>query len=147
MSEQINVPGLLEAKQQASPAPTSNKVVVSAFNDLVVLHLDQPQEYLPFNAIGAVDTATRMLAIAAEADRTVAQIVINVALFLIDHVYEIRGDLKPSTGAAKQEAVDRHRRKLTKRLEVMLNSAREDRTKPNPVLAKEMVEACLREVF
>jgi hypothetical protein len=144
--EQIIVPGLAEAQAQQAKPPTG-ATVVSVHDGLVVLHFERACEYAVYAPVGAVSDATRMMAFAAAEDAQAAQLVVNAAMFLIDHVYEVRGDLKPAGGAVKHELIERHRRTLTKRLEVMLNSRREKRTVSNQQLAKEAVEVMLKAVF
>lgn len=72
---------------------------------------------------------------------------IRLGMTLIDRAYEARGDLKPADGAVKHELVERHRRTLTKRLEVVLNSTREKKTTSNRELARQVVELMLKAVF
>lgn len=124
-----------------------NNVEVTTYQDLVVLHLSHAQEYLPFDGQGAVHTGTKLLCYAAQVDKRAAQMAIDAAMLVMDHVYEVRSDIKPAGGAVKHELIERHRRTLTRRLEIMLNSLREDKRKSNAVLAKELVEVCLKEVF
>ncbi len=143
MSEQINVPGLLDA----APAQQPLSVHVTQHNSQVVLHFSQPREYVAMTGIEPVVIGARLMLHAVNADDTVAQEMINVAMACIDHAYEKRGDLKPAGSAVKHELIERHRRKLTKRLEVMLNSLREKKTTSNQGLAKTMVDAMLNEVF
>lgn len=146
MSAQIEVPGLLQSEERRTG------VTVTLYDgqqpNLVVVHFDQPVgEFAPFEPIGAVDIGAKMLANAAVAERGAADAVIKACMVLVDHVYEARGDLKPAGGALKHELTERHRRTLTRRLEVMLNSARENKTKSNHELAKTLVETCLKEVL
>jgi hypothetical protein len=68
-----------------------------------------------------------MLARSMEADPSVAANVIEMAMAIIDAAYEMRGDLKPAGGAVKHELIERHRKTLTQRLTVVMNShAREE---------------------
>jgi hypothetical protein len=143
---QIIVPGIAEAREQR-PAPPSGKTAVSIHEGLVVLHFERATEYAVYDPVGAVSDGARMLAFAVLADRAMAPLVINAAMFLIDHVYETCGDLKPAGGAAKHELIERHRRTLTRRLEVVMNSQREKKKVSNAKLAQEAVEIMLREVF
>jgi hypothetical protein len=122
-------------------------VNVTVHGDQVVQHFNSPREYVAFQAEEAIIIGTRLMALAIEADETVAPAMINLAMGLIDHAYEQRGDLKPMGGAVKHELIERHRKTLTKRVEVVLNSTREKRKVSTPILAKELVEVCLKEVF
>lgn len=125
----------------------SNTVIVSVYDQLVVLHMSQPQEYLPFDALSAINVGAKMIGSAVEADRASGHVALEAALLLADHVYDVRQDLKPVGGAAKHELVERHRMKLTQRVALMLNSLREDKTKGNGAVAKTIVDACIAEVF
>lgn len=144
--EQIIVPGLAEAQEQ-QPAPPTGKTMVSVHDGLVVLHFERACEYAVYSPVGAVSDGTRMLAFAASEDAQAAQLVVNAAMFLIDHVYDSRGDLKPAGGAVKHELIERHRRTLTRRLELVMNSTREKRKVSNAEFAKQMVDIVLSEVF
>jgi hypothetical protein len=142
MTEQINVGGLL-AESENKPI----SVQVTVHESMVVTHYSEPREWVAMLGEEAIIIATRLMANAVEADPAVGQKVINLCMGLIDHVYTERGDLKPAGGAVKHELVERHRKKLTQRLSVMLNSTREKKTVSNQKLAKELVEAMLKEVF
>lgn len=98
---------------------------VSVFDRKVIQHFPHPLEFL-----------------ALEGDEAV-----RLGMTLIDRAYEARGDLKPAGGAVKHELIERHRRTLTKRLEVMLNTLRERKKTSTPELAKQLVEVMLKEVF
>lgn len=100
-------------------------MLVSVHDRKVVQHFPHPLEYL-----------------ALEADEA-----IRLGMTLIDRAYDARGDLKPADGAVKHELIERHRKTLTKRLEVMLNTLRENKRYSTPELSKQLVEACLKEVF
>lgn len=123
------------------------KVEVTTFGAEVVLHYSEPREFAGYTGIQAVIIGTQLLARAMEADDQVCAKVIEMALALVDAAYETRADLKPAGGAVKHELVERHRRTLTRRLEVIMNSTREKRTTSNHQLAKELVEVMLKEVF
>lgn len=66
---------------------------------------------------------------------------------LADLAFEADTGLKAVGPTLKAELMERHRRTLTKRLEVMLNSLRERKKVSNFALSKEMVETCLKEVM
>lgn len=123
------------------------QVAVTVHGGQVVQHFNSPRDYVAFTSEEAIVIGTRMMALAIEADDTSAPAMINLAMGLIDHAYEQRGDLKPMGGAVKHELIERHRKTLTKRLEVILNSTREKRKVSNPTLAKELTDAMLKEVF
>jgi hypothetical protein len=141
VSEQINVGDLIQQK------PDALSVQVTVHGNQVVTHYNQPREFVAFMATEAQVIGTRMLGMSIEADPSSAQQLINLAMGLIDHAYERRGDLKPAGGAVKHELIERHRKKLTQRLSLILNGHRENRTVSNQKLAKELVDAMLREVF
>ncbi len=88
-----------------------------------------------------------MLANAMTADGGTAKDVIDMCMAIIDHAYALRGDLKPAGGAVKHELIERHRRTLTRRIELLMNNKREKKKVSNALLAKETVEVMLREVF
>lgn len=139
-AEQIIVPGLNQAAKPLS-------VDVTTHGMQVVLHYSEPREFAAYAGIEAVIIGTRMLARAMEADQSVAPKVIEMAMAIIDAAYEMRGDLKPAGGAVKHELIERHRRTLTRRLEVILNSRREAKKTTNAQLAKELTDVLLHEVF
>lgn len=141
MSEQIHVPGL------APQEPEKGATYVSVYDGKVVLHLPKPVEYAVWQPIGAIGDGAKMIVAAAEADRSAAQMAIDVALKLVDLIYEIRGDIKPAGGAAKHELIERHRKTLTRRLEITLNSIREKKTLSNAQFAKMVVDIMCNEVF
>lgn len=146
MSEQINVPGLLEQQaQQATPATA--KTMVSIHDRLVVLHFERSVEYAVYSPAGAISDGAKMMMFAAEADPEMAQLVINVSMAIVDAIYEARGDIKPAGGAMKKELIERDRRTLTDRLTVVLNSAREKKTISNRSLARQVVDICLAKVL
>jgi hypothetical protein len=75
------------------------------------------------------------------------QNVIDVACAMTDAGFEARDGVKPVSDTLKAELVDRHRMKLTQRVSLMLTSMRADKKKSDGYLAKEIVEAMLKEVF
>jgi hypothetical protein len=141
VAEQINVPGLVPQ------APDKGETFVSVHDGMVVLHLPKPVEYAVYPPLGAIGDGAKMIVAAAEADKACAQLAINVALQLVDLIYEARGDMKPVGGAAKHELIERHRRTLTRRLEVTLNSLREKKTTSNAKLAQSLMDVVLHEIF
>ncbi len=144
--EQIIVPGLAQAQEQR-PEPATGKTAVSTHDGNVILHFEKPTEYAVYSPVGAVADGTKMLAFAASEDKQAAQLVVNAAMMLIDHVYDEHAMLKPAGGAMKHELIERHRRTLTKRLEIVLNSRREKKTESNHRLAKSLVDICINEIF
>jgi hypothetical protein len=72
---------------------------------------------------------------------------LRFSTLLADLAFEADTGLKAAGPALKAELIERHRRTLTRRLEVVMNSQREQRTVSNHKLAKEMVEICLKEVL
>ncbi len=65
----------------------------------------------------------------------------------MDSIYEARGDLKPAGGALKQELIERHRRTLTTRIALHMNTMRERKKMSNQELAAHFVDLMLKEVF
>lgn len=137
-AEQILLPG-------AQPPKLS--MAVTAHDGQAVVHFSEPREFVGLMPNEAVAIGTRMLLTAVEADRAIGQTVIDMCMSLVDAVYELRGDLKPAGSAMKHELMERHRRTLTKRLEVVLNSMRERRKVSNFQLSKELVEICIKEIL
>lgn len=72
---------------------------------------------------------------------------LRFSTLVADLAFEADTGLKAAGPALKAELMDKHRRTLTRRLEVVMNSQREQRTVSNYKLAKEMVEICLKEVL
>lgn len=138
MSDQILVPG-------AEPKPL--QIAVSVHDRQTVVHLSEPREYVALSDAQPLMIGQRLILAGVEARPDVAQAAIATAMALIDGIYELRGDIKPAGGAVKHELIERHRKTLTKRLEVVMNSTREKRTVSNHQLAKELVEIALKEVF
>lgn len=139
--EQIIAAGLLPQPEK----PIS--CAVSVHGQQVVQHFSEPREFVAFTGVEPVIIGTQMLCRAIEADASNGKYVIDLCMAVIDFAYELRGDLKPAGGAVKHELIERHRRTLTRRLELVLNSQREKKTKSNAQLGKELVEIMLREVF
>lgn len=155
MSNDIQLPGLLEEATAKPAAPGTGGIEVSTYDGpdcpggkpVAIVHLTAPAEMVLLHAHGAASVGAKLLAAVPELDPTCGQMAIDLAMFVIDHVYDCRGDLKPAGSAAKHELMERHRSKLTKRLEVMLNSQREKKTVNNRSLARLMVDAMMHEVF
>lgn len=155
MSDAIQLPGLLEEATAAPAAPGIGGIEVSTYDGpdapggkaVAILHLTAPAEMVLLHAPGAASVGAKLLAAVPELDSACGQLVIDLCMFVIDHVYDCRGDLKPASGAAKHELMERHRRTLSKRLEVMLNSQREKKTLSNHALAKQMVDTMMSAVF
>ena len=140
----FTVPGL-SSTDDASKKPLA--VAVSVYGNQAVLHMDAPREYLALTGPEPIQLGARLFVAAVEADKTMAQAAIVVAMAVIDGIYELRGDIKPAGGAVKHELIERHRMTLTKRLEVMMNSTREKKTTSNAQLSKQIVDIFLNEVF
>lgn len=136
--EQILAPGLLEKPLQ---------IAITVHDRTAVLHFSEPREYVALSDGHPFMIGQRLILAGVEARPDLGQAAIAVAMALIDGIYEMRSDLKPAGGAVKHELIERHRRTLTKRLEVIMNSQREKKTTSNALLAKELVEVMLREVF
>lgn len=140
-AEQIIAPGLLAQPEQPLSAN------VTRFDRQVVLHLSQPREFVAFTGMEPVIIGARMLAHAMDADMSTAKAVLELCTTLADAAHAADGGLKPAGGAVKHELIERHRRTLTKRLEIILNSQREKKKVSNAQLAKLMVDTMLSEVF
>lgn len=142
MSEQINASGLL------NEAPQDLAVNVQVADDgRVVLRFSAPREYVAMGVQEAMLIAGRLFVASVEADPSSGNAAIQVAMAMIDAVYELRGDLKPAGGAVKHELIERHRRTLTNRINTVLTSTREKRKLSNEALAKQLVDIVLHEVF
>lgn len=72
---------------------------------------------------------------------------IDVARAITDHAFECRDGVKPVGDTLKAELIERHRKTLTTRISLILNSTRENRTVSNLKLAQQLVEICLAEIF
>lgn len=140
MSEQINAAGLLTEQQ-------SLEVSVDVHGDQVVQRFSAAREYVAMGAQEAMLIGGRLLVASVEADPSAGNAAIQVAMAMIDGVYELRGDLKPAGGAVKHELIERHRRTLTNRLGAVLNTTRERKRLSNEQLAKQLVDIVLSEVF
>lgn len=137
----------MTAEQIIIPQDKPLSVGVTVHDRQVVLHLSEPREYVAFSGTEPCVIAAKMFAASIEANSDTAASVIDIAMSAIDLAYEARGDLKPAGGAVKHELIERHRRTLSKRLEVMFNSTREKKTTSNRGLAKQVVDIVLSEVF
>lgn len=144
MSEQINVPGLLD---QAPAAEKALQAIVSIHEGKVVLHFNAPREYVALTNLEPLVVGARLIFNGVTANPEVAQEAVNLAMALVDYVYEQRSDLKPAGGGVKAELINRHRRKLVPRITLMLNSQREQRTVSNQDLARQLIDAVFHEVF
>lgn len=154
MSDQIVLPGgLEEALNQSGPKTGGIEVSVYGGPDapggkpVAILHLSSPAEMALLPGPAAAQVGAKLLMAVPTMAPELGKLVIDLALLLIDHVYDVRGDLKPMGGAAKHELIERHRRKLTQRLTIMLNSQREKKKVSNDLLAKQFVDTVLSEVF
>lgn len=134
-----------------TPVPTNHQPPLSAHvtvhNGQVVLHLSEPREYVALTDHEPLLLASRLMVAGVEAQPGVAQAAIAGAMGVIDAVYELRREVKPAGGAVKHELIERHRRVLVRRLEVMLNSLREAKKVGNAALAKQLTDVVLSEVF
>lgn len=142
MSEQINAAGLMDEPAQ----PLSVDVLV-AESGQVVLRFSAPREYLALEVQEAMLIGGRLMVASVEADSKAGNAAIQVAMTMIDAIYELRGDLKPAGGAVKHELIERHRRTLTARLSTVLNSTRERKKTTNEQLSKQLVDIALSEIF
>lgn len=155
MSGAIELPGLLGEATAKPAGPATGGIEVSTYDGpdapggrpVAIVHLTAPAEMVLLHGEGAASVGAKLLAAVPEIDPSKGQLAIDLCLFIIDHVYACRGDLKPASGAAKHELMERHRHTLTKRLEVMLNSQREKKTLSNHALSKQMVDAMMSAVF
>jgi len=148
-SSAINLPGLLsESQRQAahSVGRAGGKVEATIHDGLVVLHFEIGGEYAAFAPLGALAIGAKMMLLAAH-DKDTAQPAIDLAMAIIDQVYELRGDLKPAGTAVKHELIERHRRTLSARVRNILATFRENRKTSHAELARTIVDAMLNEVF
>lgn len=76
-----------------------------------------------------------------------AQNAIDVAMALTDAAFEARDGVKPASASLKSELVERHRMNLTRRVALMLGTLRGDKLKSDGQIARDVVEACLKEIF
>ena len=72
---------------------------------------------------------------------------ITIAEALTRAAFEARDGVMPVSDALKSDLVERHRATLYRRLEIILNSERDDRLITNGKLARQLVDVCLSEVF
>lgn len=72
---------------------------------------------------------------------------IDVARAITDHAFEARDGVKPVGDTLKAELVERHRRTLTTRLGVIMNSQRDNKVVSNAKLAQQLVDVVLHEIF
>ena len=71
---------------------------------------------------------------------------LTLSSLLADLTFEADTGLK-APAAVKQELIERHRKTLTDRLHVVLNSTRERKTTSNRSLARKIVDICMSEIF
>lgn len=70
-----------------------------------------------------------------------------IACAMTDAAFELRTGNKPASDTLKASLIERHRATLTRRVEIMIKSMREDKKLHHRQLAQRIVEACLKEVF
>jgi len=137
----------MSAEQILVPQDKPLSVAVTVHDRQAVLHLSQPREYIALSGSEPVHVAAKLMTAAVDADASQGQHTVDMCLAIIDAVYEANPLMKGAGWTAKQEMLDRHRRTLIKRLEVVLNSTREKKKVGNARLAQELVEICLKEVM
>jgi hypothetical protein len=71
---------------------------------------------------------------------------LTLSALIADLAFETDSGLK-APASVKAELIERHRKTLSDRLTVVLNSMREKKTTSNRQLAKQVVDICMREVF
>jgi hypothetical protein len=71
----------------------------------------------------------------------------RMAQLICDLAFEIDTTLKPLGDTLKVELAERHRITLTHRIAIVLGTLREDKLKSNGMLAKELVDIMMKEVF
>ena len=91
----------------------------------VIMRFESPQEYIVFDPINIQMIALRLTDLAFEADT----------------------GLKPVGDTLKADLIQRHRETLTSRLNLILNSQRENKVLSNGKLAMQLVDVCLSEIF
>lgn len=72
---------------------------------------------------------------------------IDVARAITDAAFIARDGLKAVGDTLKAELVERHRMTLTRRVALVLGTARGDKRRSDGNLAQEIVEICLKEIF
>lgn len=72
---------------------------------------------------------------------------LRFSALVADLAFEADTGLKAAGPTLKAELIERHRKTLTRRLEVVFNSTREKKTTSNAQLAKQITEILLHEVF
>lgn len=100
-------------------------LAVSDFDSHVVLHFSRATEFVALTPKDAL----------------------ALGPVLMDKAYQVSGELKPADGAVKHELIERHRRTLTRRFELVMNTQRERKRVSNPALAKQLIDICLSEIF
>lgn len=71
----------------------------------------------------------------------------RVSMALADAAFEAYHGLKPAGNALKADLIDRHRTTLTQRVSLILGTVRGDKKKSNGMIARDIVEVMLKEVF
>ena len=137
----------MNAEQIVVPQDKPLSVAVTNHDGQVILHLSEPREYIPMSGIGPAHVAAKMMLATVRADVSQGHRTVDMCLAAVDAIYDEFPLLKGVDWNSKKEMIDRHRRTLIKRLEVVLNSTREKRTVGNARLAQELVEICLKEVL
>lgn len=101
------------------------EMIVGQENGKVFLRFRRPMEVVVFDPQNMIDVATAMT----------------------DAAFEARDGIKPVGETLKAELIERHRMTLTHRFSHMIATMREDKKRSTGQMAKELVEAALREIF
>ena len=72
---------------------------------------------------------------------------IDIARGMTDAAWELRDGVKPVGDSLKAELIERHRDTLRPRLNIMLNSTRENKTVTNGKLAMSIIDVIFSEIF
>ena len=70
-----------------------------------------------------------------------------IAESMVKHAFSIDSGLTPVGPALKAGLIEQHRVKLTQRFTLMLGSVRGDKLKSDGEVARDLVDAALREIF
>ena len=61
-----------------------NRLAVTTFDGLVVLHVETPQEYMPLDSLSAIAIGTKLIGNAVDADHSTAQVAIDASMALME---------------------------------------------------------------
>lgn len=105
--------------------PENVEMIVGQENGKVFLRFQRPMEVVIFDPQNMIDVATAMT----------------------DAAFEARDGIKPVGDTLKSELIERHRITLTHRFAHMISAMRGDKKRSDGQMAKELIEAALKEIF